>query len=427
MISYYLKLCKYSDKYFIINKNTNYYMNGPSNQPIKLRHRTCLDGIHDVDVRLHGLVVGVAGPFHHDVRGDAEGEGVDDEGAAAGVGADEFPLRLDLVSSDVSLVGGDANLLIDSGEFTQLLDVAVHRLVGIVREGLVVLEGGVLVLLQNGLGDLVQFDGDAVRRLNGCYLDVVAFDVATAEVVDVGVPEAGEAAEQEDVPDGIQVGLGLRELQIADAGDFLLGKVDDLPLRHLQGRVEFLIVQVGVVAPVGRPVQEPAEVAQLLLDGGVLQAHQVFLVIVLPVSLLFTGGPELLAVAHIRDELRKGGFRQVRELDVLLEGGQIDAHRLHLLEGGLRPGVLLAALLQEHIIDLEEVVLLGLALLLGFRCRLLGDGSVQPVLILLLKLRRRRDLVNGLEELKGGVHLVLDVPKLIVDGQGGLALWSLVS
>ena len=73
MISYYLKLCKYSDKYFIINKNTNYYMNGPSNQPIKLRHRTRFDGVHDIDVGLHSLVVGVAGPFHHDVRGDAEG------------------------------------------------------------------------------------------------------------------------------------------------------------------------------------------------------------------------------------------------------------------------------------------------------------------------------------------------------------------
>ena len=215
----------------------------------------------------------MAGPFHHDVRSDAEGKGVDDEGAAAGVGADEFPLGLDLVGADVALVGGDANLLIDTSEFAQLLDVAVHRLVGVVRKGFVVLEGGVLVFLQNIPGNLVQFDGDAVRCLDGRDLDVIALDVATAEVVDVGVPEAGEATEQEDVTDGIQVGLGLRELQIADAGDFLLGEIDDLPLRHLQGRMELLIVKVGVVAPVGRPVQEPAEVAQLLLDGGILQAN----------------------------------------------------------------------------------------------------------------------------------------------------------
>ena len=180
-------------------------------QPIKLRHRACLNGINDVNVRLHGLVVGMAGPFHHDVRGDAEGEGIDDEGAAAGVGADQFPLGLDLVGADVALVGGDADFLIDTGELAQLLDVAVHRLVGIVRQGLVVLEGSILILLQNGLGDLIQFDGNAVRRLDGRDLDVIALDVAATEIVDIGVPEAGEAAEEEDVPDGIQVGLGFGE------------------------------------------------------------------------------------------------------------------------------------------------------------------------------------------------------------------------
>ena len=122
----------------------------------------------------------MAGPFHHDVRGDAKGEGVDDEGAAAGVGADEFPLGLDLVSADVSFVGSDANLLINAGEFAQLLDVAVHCLVSIVRQGLVVLEGGVLVFLQNIPGNLVQFDGNAVRRLDGRDIDVVALDIAAA-------------------------------------------------------------------------------------------------------------------------------------------------------------------------------------------------------------------------------------------------------
>ena len=53
-----------------------------SNQPIKLRHRASFDGIHDVNVGLHGLVVRMAGPFHDDVGSDAHGEGVNDEGAA---------------------------------------------------------------------------------------------------------------------------------------------------------------------------------------------------------------------------------------------------------------------------------------------------------------------------------------------------------
>ena len=72
----------------------------PLYQPIKLSHRTSLNGIHYVNIGLHGLVVGVAGPVHgyavfrypylgnasklgislgsstvhHDVGRDAEGE-----------------------------------------------------------------------------------------------------------------------------------------------------------------------------------------------------------------------------------------------------------------------------------------------------------------------------------------------------------------
>ena len=144
---------------------------------IKLRHRTRLNGIHYVNIGLHGLVVRVAGPFHDDVGNAAHGEGVNDEGAAIGVGVDEFPLGLNLVAADVALVGGDADFLVYTGQLAQLLDVAVHRLVGVVREGLAVLEGGALVFLKNGLGNLVQFDGDTVRCLDGRDLDVVTLDV----------------------------------------------------------------------------------------------------------------------------------------------------------------------------------------------------------------------------------------------------------
>ena len=145
------------------------------------------------------------------------------------MGDDEFPLGLDLVGADVVLEGGvlvflqnipgylvqfdgDAVRCLDGRDLDVVaLDVAVHRLVGVVRQGLVVLEWGVLVFIKNGLGNLVQFDGDAVRHLDGRDLGVVALDIASSEVVDIGVPEAGEAAEEEDVPDGIQVGLGFGE------------------------------------------------------------------------------------------------------------------------------------------------------------------------------------------------------------------------
>ena len=54
---------------------------------VEFRHRLALFGLGDVDIRLHGGVIGVAGPFHDDIGRDAHGEGVADEGAATSAGA----------------------------------------------------------------------------------------------------------------------------------------------------------------------------------------------------------------------------------------------------------------------------------------------------------------------------------------------------
>ena len=67
----------------------------------------------------------MARPFHHDIRWDAQRQGGDDESATSGVGADQLPLGMDLVSSDISLVGRDADFFIDTGEFAQFLDITV--------------------------------------------------------------------------------------------------------------------------------------------------------------------------------------------------------------------------------------------------------------------------------------------------------------
>ena len=50
------------------------YIESALYQPIQLCHLAGFDGVNDINIRLHGLVVGVAGPFHHDVGRDAEGE-----------------------------------------------------------------------------------------------------------------------------------------------------------------------------------------------------------------------------------------------------------------------------------------------------------------------------------------------------------------
>ena len=45
----------------------------PLQQIVEFGHGLGLDGVHNVDVRLHGLVVGVAGPFHDNVGRNAHG------------------------------------------------------------------------------------------------------------------------------------------------------------------------------------------------------------------------------------------------------------------------------------------------------------------------------------------------------------------
>ena len=82
-------------------------------------------------------------------------------------GTDQFPFGKDLV-------GCDGDLLIDTGEFAQHLDVAVHRLPGVVRRELAILQWSVFIFPQDGLGDLVHSEGDVVGRLDGHDLDMVA-------------------------------------------------------------------------------------------------------------------------------------------------------------------------------------------------------------------------------------------------------------
>jgi len=94
------------------------------------------------------------------------------------MGPDQFPFGVDIIGADVPLVGRDADILVDTGEFTEFLKVAVHRLVGVVRECLVILERDFLVFLQNGLCDVVKFDGYTVCRLDGRDLYMVVFDIA---------------------------------------------------------------------------------------------------------------------------------------------------------------------------------------------------------------------------------------------------------
>ena len=67
-------------------------------------HCIGLGFLGNLDIGLHGLVVGVAGPFHDNLGRDAAGEGEADEGAASCVGANQVALGGSLLHTFTTFV-----------------------------------------------------------------------------------------------------------------------------------------------------------------------------------------------------------------------------------------------------------------------------------------------------------------------------------
>lgn len=63
--------------------------------------------------------------------------------------ADQPPLWMNLINALVALIRCHTDLLINPSKPAQLLDVTVHRLVGIERQRMVILEINITVLVQN--------------------------------------------------------------------------------------------------------------------------------------------------------------------------------------------------------------------------------------------------------------------------------------
>ena len=113
------------------------------------------------------------------------------------MGPDQLPFGTDPVDTGVALVGRYADLLVDTGKPAQFLDVPIHRLIGVVGQGFIVLERHTFVFLKDGLRHVVELYGNAVGRLDRRDFDMVTLYVASAKVIDIGVPKAGETAEEE--------------------------------------------------------------------------------------------------------------------------------------------------------------------------------------------------------------------------------------
>ena len=361
----------------------------------------------NVNIRFHGLVVTVAGPFHDHLRRDAAGEGQADEGAAAGMGAQHLILGEGLLDPLASTETYPGDGIIEAAELAQVLQVVIHLLVGNHRQGVVANGLQILVLVEYGFGIGVQINGQAVVGLLGGNVDVLVRNVLLPEVIHIRETEGREGAEAEKVPgfgqgtgfldnllvlvavhvQQLDLGAVLGNLVIIQGSQFILIKEDDGLLNNLEfGLVPGYGILAGIFLP-ERPVREPQQVLVLLPDAVVLQA---------------------LVLAQIGDELVKAGLVKEFKGNVRLEGLHVMLEGKPALVGGIGPLLHGALLSGEFIEHLEERLLPGL-LRLGRRGGLLlVQGLVQLLLDLILGGTMSQFIVP--------VHkVVLDIVQALVD------------
>ena len=181
----------------------------------------------DVDIWPHSLIVRVAGPFHYDLWGNAAGEGEADEGAAAGVGADQLPFGVGLADSLSAAEIDTGYGFVEPAQFTQFLQVAVHPLVADDRKRKSFREVAVLIFLNDFFGEGVEVDGNTVVGLLRGDVQIAVVDVCASYLRHIRVPQGCEGAEAEKVA-GLDERLAAFD-RLCVPPSFEVAKVDDCP------------------------------------------------------------------------------------------------------------------------------------------------------------------------------------------------------
>ena len=359
------------------------------------------DFFGDVDVGFHSFVVGVAGPFHDDLGRDAAREGEADEGAATCVGADEFVFGTGLLHPLAGTHDDTRDRGIESAQLAEVLEVLVHALVGDDGERLTVREFLLFILGEDGFGVFVEVDGQAVVGLLGGDVDAVADHVGALEVGHVGVTEAGEGAEAEEVAGFLQGGCVVDfllvflalvvvefdfgavggDLEVVERQQFVFREEDDGLVDDLEFGLHLADFGVFGVAVADGPAEKPFEVEVVLLDG--VLAH-------------LAGG------AQVADEFVDAFVVEVVELDAPALGGEVIAEGVPALHGAGRP-LAVDALFTDEAVEVGQDVFRGLD----------GDHAVDGVVQLFFQL-----FFGGAvrEFLLIVFEVLTDVGKAVVDG-----------
>ena len=211
----------------------------------------------------------------------------------------------------------------------------------------------ILIFVEDGFGETVEVDWEAVVGLLGGDIEAVSNNVASFDLGHIRISEAGECAEAEEVA-GLGEGScfldGLLVFQAVYIGEFDLGPVgrnlivvefeklvlceeDDRLFEDLEFRAVLVYLLLLAVVLADGPVEEPFEIVELLLDGFLLK---------------------VLFDAEETDELIDALLVEVIVTDALVEGFKVVTESLPTLEGGVGPLVGYAFFPDELVEVVEE-------------------------------------------------------------------------
>ena len=306
-------------------------------------------------------------PAHYDIRGDAEHQGVADEGAACGMGAQHAPLRDERVDAPSIPVLGHPDQAIEAAQPAEFLELLVHGLIRRHGEHPVARIGLVHVPAEDLLAVVVQLNDEGIASLLGRDADVSVVDIRPGERLHVGIAQGGEGAEAEHVTHRREIRTA-REVEAVHRHQLVPLEEDDRILGLLELRLELDIVAALQEALVVSPGEEPLEETDVLLDGGVTEPR-----LVGPVVHAGAGAQE----GDIREETL---LVEVTPLQIRAPLLQVAADVDHLAPGGVRPPVALAALGEEAVEGVDHVPPPVAALRLGGMRTHQGDEFVAHLL-----------------------------------------------
>lgn len=130
-------------------------------------------------------------PFHNYLRRNPQCKCITDKRSTTSVCSKQGIFRCNFINA-LSLT----YRLINTCQFSQFFKIIVHFLVSNNRQHLVIFKCHILVFIKNCFTMVVQLNNQAIRSLNRCNLNVVAFYITSTKIKHIGVTQPREALKE---------------------------------------------------------------------------------------------------------------------------------------------------------------------------------------------------------------------------------------